>query len=145
MIVILLSATTVAADAKRYIGAFCTFADDDNSGQDRSFPKFSNTSGSTRAVICPIVQDIVDGDIEYAAITAEATMDEDTCLLWERVSDGSTQTWTHDGVISEGGGMNTTTWFGGSSWQNASTEATFAIECDLPTGNAVLFYRFDDR
>lgn len=140
-----LSTVALAADGKRYIGAFCTFANDDNSGQDRSAPRFGNASGSTRAVICPIVQDIIDGDIESAYIAADATMDEDTCLLWYRGDDASTGTWTHDTVASAGGGMNRTTWFPGSAWANPPANASFAIVCDLQNNESVVDYYLDDR
>ena len=142
---LLVASVVHAADGKRYTGAYCTFANSDNSSQDRYPPKFQNNSTTTQQVLCPILQESINGDIEYAEIVAHSTVDEDTCLLAERREDASWGVWGHDAVTVIAGGYNRTTWFPGSAWGNAVSGASFAIVCDLPASRAILSYRMDDR
>jgi len=139
-----ISVASLAVDGKRYAGSFCAFADGDTGWKSRHPSKFQNGAGSTLRAVCPVIQDGIDGDIEYAEVIADAAIDENTCYFSERRQDGSYYSWTHDDVVSAGGGYNKTRWANGSAQLSTTAGAAFSIACDLPNGSLILMYRVDE-
>ena len=140
---VLLTVSTVAlaSDTKYFQGSMCTFAvAGDYDGQSRSLPKFGNTSGEERSVICPFITD-TEGDIEYAYVVASSSVDEDTCVLRLRGYAGSDLGWwAHDSVTSVATGVNRTAFFTGATTADTSSGDTYAITCDLPNQAIVFSY-----
>ena len=148
---LLISASSSATDEKRYAGSFCMFSSiTDSSGNALNATtnpsKFQNKSGSTQTVTCPVLSDIVSGDLEYAHIYASSWIDESTCRLYERRASGSYGTWVSDDVVANPGtGYNYTRWFVGGGWGNGNPESSFSIACSIPNNALVLNYYVTDR
>ena len=143
----LLSTGVLASpDGKRMPGTMCDFVDDNGESVDRGAgPKFQNRSGSQKSVACPVIQDIIDGDVEYAEIVASATIDEDTCRFYVRYPNGNYYSYTHDDVVSAGGDYNKTRWWNGSSKLSPYSGGTYTIKCTLPANAVVLSYKVDEE
>jgi hypothetical protein len=138
--------SALAGDDKYFSGSACTFRDDDNSSQSRTGGAFKNTSTTTRSVICPIVLDTTATDVEYAGLTADATVDEDTCLLVTLpVNASGVSWWVHADVISAGGSKNWTRWFTDAAWGDTSANSSRYFECSLPANNKIYNYNHEDR
>jgi hypothetical protein len=137
--------SAVAVDGNVYNGSECTFSEaGEYDGQLRRSIKLSNQSGSTQNISCPLTRDATTGDVEFAYIIANASMDESTCTFWEREDDSSYSTWNNDGVSSISANYNKTKWFSGSSWGNTTNFASYQITCDLNNGGAVLSYYVEE-
>jgi len=139
-----ISVASLAVDGKRYAGSYCKFADGDTGWKSRHPSKFQNGAGSTLRAVCPVVQDGIDGDIEYVEVIANAEVDEDTCYVSERRQDGSAGSWTHEDVVEASEGYNKTRWGVGAGYLNTAAGAAFSIACDLPNGSLILMYRVDE-
>lgn len=136
--------SATALDGKRYVGSFCHFKYGSVTGVTRSPPKFTNTSGSTQNVICPVLQDVIDSDVEYAEIIGSDAINETTCFFSERRASGGNSIWAHEDVVDAGGGYDTIRWAVGPPNLTTSANATYAIYCDVPSSSSILMYRVDD-
>jgi hypothetical protein len=131
---LLLLSPAFASDHKVYMGASCGFADNPLASHHRIHHRFTNTSGSSQWISCPIVRDQTGYDVQSLQMEIGGSA---TNVRFEmRNTDlGSLVGWNAEGTISLTGG-NRFFWFSDTDGA-APGSGSFAFEAKLSNSSFV--------
>jgi hypothetical protein len=141
---LLLVASALAVDGNVYNGSECTFTEPGQyNGQDRSYFKLWNSSGSTQTISCPLTRDNVTGNVTYVYVISSDDINSGSCRFWEVEDDFSYQNWTYDSVTQVTPDYDKTRWFNGTT-QTTTDNSSYQITCDMPTGAGIYTYYLEE-
>ena len=138
-----------ADDVKRYMGSNCSFADNPLASHHRIHHRFTNTSGSSQWITCPVIHDVTDangfGNSTLEDVQFEMSTTVSNARFEARGMDaGGLIGWDFGTTTNLGGGVTRYNWFDGSAIAFAGNNSAYALEAFIPNGTSVHHYRLSE-